>query len=557
MRIPLFVWYLAILIGSLVFAMLPGYPPHGYGYAWFLLPVLHWFYRPEHRRRIELYGAAILLTLLAYPDPDFGFLGWIMLWPYLAARERDDGARWFRAAWWFGFLRALAGYYWLGNIHASAWYFVAVMSGLVFAIVFEGALRKATFMPFALRGATGWIVYEWLHSWLFGGFPWLFVAHSQYEYTLFVQIADLVGVPGLSFVMVFASLAAFRALRRRKPDRELAVAGALVVIVAGYGVVRLTRVPGSDGPGVLMVQTSLSFSVKRSGRYTAQELLGNLESLTAEGLKEHPEAELVVWPETMHPFPLVETIRQLNLHSHMRRLARRFKRPFVLGINSYTDMEKVRQRRGHNSLILSDKDGNPGPIYRKQRLVPMGEEFLLRRFLPDSWCDDIKRWLEENVGYPRSSDLERGDEFVTLEAGPGLNCAMLICFEGLYTQDARAAMRVGDPDLILHLSNNGWFEESWEQRQSVAPWVFRAVETRTPFFSCANGGISCAVGPDGRMLAYLDKVMEDGFTYARVPPRWSPPPYLRGGYVALPLGLALLWALGAFQALRKRPEKNG
>ncbi|MHC4957339.1 MAG: apolipoprotein N-acyltransferase [Planctomycetota bacterium] len=557
MRIPLFVWYLAILIGSLVFATLPGHPPHGYGYAWFLLPVLHWIYQPERRRRIELYSAAILLVLLAYPDPDFGFLGWVMLWPYLAARERDDGARWFRAAWWFGFLRALAGYYWLGNIHATAWYFVAVMSGLVFALVFEGALRKLKFMPFALRGATGWLVYEWLHSWLFGGFPWLFAAHTQYEYVWLVQVADLVGVPGLSFLVVFASIAAFRAVQRRKADLELVVAGGLVVLVAVYGAARMVRVPRADGPGVLMVQTSLSFSVKRSGQYTARELIENLEALTAEGLKAHPDTALVVWPETMHPYPLVETIGRPRLYSHMRSLAHRYRRPFVLGINSYTDMDKVHARRGHNSVILCDKDGKPGPLYRKQRLVPMGEEFLLRKFLPDETCDDIKRWLEDNLGYPRSSDLERGEEFVTLDAGPGLKCAMLICFEGLYAQDARAAMRVGDPDLILHLSNNGWFETSWEQRQSVASWVFRAVETRTPFFSCANGGISCAVGPDGRMRAYLDKVMEDGFTYARVPPRWAPPPYLKGGYIALPLGLALLWLLGGIQALRRRPKKNG
>jgi len=147
---------------------------------------------------------------------------------------------------------------------------------------------------------------------------------------------------------------------------------------------------------------------------------------------------------------------------------------------------------------------------------------------------------------------------VTLDAGPGLRCAALICFEGVYPSLARAAVKHERPDLVLHLVNNGWFLEppflgvrvrSFEQRQCLAAWVFRAVETRTPFFSCANGGITCAVAPDGRILGRVDRIMGEGWLALKVPPRWEPPLFLRGGFLLPP---ALLLPLLFFFLLRAR-----
>ena len=292
-RIPLAVLYAAILIAVLVFSVLPGFPPHGYGLAFFVLPVLHWFRFPARRRRILLYLGAIGLTQLAYPDPDLGFLGWFMLWPYLAAREIDDGAAWWKAAYFFGFLRALAGYYWLGNIHATAWLFVVAMSGVAFVISFEACLRFLRFLPYALRGAIGWLLYEWIHTWAFGGFPWLFAGHTQYRYTPLIQIADLMGVPGVSFLVVYVSLALYRfvAARRksaRAPLGELRFAGVLLAANLAYG---LFLAPGSivsSSPakrGVLMIQSAVPYSVKERGDYS--RILNELERLTAEAMRKH------------------------------------------------------------------------------------------------------------------------------------------------------------------------------------------------------------------------------------------------------------------------------
>jgi apolipoprotein N-acyltransferase len=566
-RIPLPLWIAALVGIPLVLSFVPGFPPHGYGHILLLCPLLPALRHPERRRRLLLYAASSALHLLAYPDFDLGFLGWILLWPYLLARERDDQAPWFRSAFIFGFLRAFLCFHWLGHVHYTAWLGASLGSAFAFAVAFEWPLRRLTFAPYPLRVATAWLLFEWLHSWLLGGFPWLFLSHTQYRFLTLIQIADVVGAFGVSFLVAFVSAAALEANALRRVTASVAAAAVLLVAALLYGAMR-GGPGGPDGPGILMVQTAIPSWVKEQELEDPKGSLGDaLVRLTREGLERHPDAALVVWPETMFPAYYVESEPE-RFEPLARSLARRFKRPAVYGLSSYTTRERLTAGRGFNSAILVDRDGKVRvdergravDIYRKQRLVPMSEEFLPRRILPETWCDAMFRWLSDNFGLPRSSDLESGEGFETLDAGTGLRCATLICFEGVYPDLARGAARHGRPDLVLHLVNNGWFISprflwgripSFEQRQCLAAWVFRAVETRMPFFSCANAGITCAVAPDGRILSRVDRVMGEGWLYERVPARWPEPLFLRGGFLLPPALLLLLLPVLLWRA-RKR-----
>ncbi len=515
----------------------PSLPNHGYGAIWWIVPLLFWKRYPAQRRRLGLYALAVVLQTLAFPDPDWGFLGWVLLVPYLLARELDDGATWWRAAFAFGFFRAFAGYYWLGNIHFSAWIAVAFLSAAGFTFVFEWFVRRAHFVPYPLRVALGWAAFEWYHAVSMGGFPWLYLSHSQYLYLPVIQVVDLVGAAGLSFLMAFVQAAVARPSRRR-------VMGAAAVVIAMfvYGTLHwaefgLSSFKGPPQPVVAMVQTKQVHSVKRTEQMRGVPYARHLADLTKQAVLDG-KADLILWPETIAPFPYVESggsSSRFDL-AYPRMVARRMKLPLIAGVNSYTSME--RKHRGHNSAVLIDKDGEVKGLYRKQRLVPMGEEFLLRKVLSDEAASKLIAWLVKSIGYNASSDLERGDGYQVLDAGPGLRCAVLICFEGLYPDMGRRAAAQKDVDLIVHLVNNGWFGDSFEQRQAVASWVMRAVETRTPFFSCANGGISCAIGPDGTILKKIDRVMEEGVMAARVPPRGTALWFGRGGeYAVLVLGV--------------------
>ncbi|HEX5135801.1 MAG TPA: apolipoprotein N-acyltransferase [Planctomycetota bacterium] len=560
-RIPPWLLTAALVAVPLALSFVPGVPPHGYGHVLLLAPVVSALRHPERRRRLLLYGAGLLLLLLAYPDPDLGFLGWVLLWPYLLARERDDGAPWLRSAFLFGFFRAFVGFHWLGHVHYTAWLGVSLAAGFAFAVAFEWPLRRLTFVPYALRVAALWLLFEWIHSWLLGGFPWLFLSHTQYRFLTLIQVADVVGAFGVSFLVAFVSAAVLEAIRRRRAGASLLAAFLLFLSALLYGAIR-GGPGGADGPGILMVQTAVPSLVKEEEIENPRgELAAALVRLTRDGLAEHPDAALVVWPETMVTDPFIEDEPERSTFTPPARArARRFGKPFVYGISSFATIERFKLRRGYNTAILVDAKGRVQGLYRKQRLVPMGEEFLPRRILPEAWADGMFLWLSSNLGLPRTCDLESGGGYATLDAGPGLRCATLICFEGVYPDLARGAARHGQPDLMLHLVNNGWFVSprflgghipSFEQRQCLAAWVFRAVETRMPFFSCANAGITCAVAPDGRILSRVDRVMGEGWLYERVPARWPMPLFLRGGFLLPPVLLLLLLPVLLWRA-RKR-----
>lgn len=539
-------WILAALfLAPAPLAYVPGLPAHGFGHGLFLLPLLSLHANPALKGRIALFLAALLLQTLAFPKPDFGALGFALLVPYLLAREREDGASWWRMALLFGFLRAHAGFVWLGDVHYTAWVGVSLAAALVFAAVFEAGVRFGRFLPYAFRVATAWTAFEWVHSWFLGGLPWLFLGHTQHRFLAFVQCADVVGVQGVSFAMAFLQAAAVQAWRERRL-LPLAAPALLVAAALGYGAFRLDQEPRAAGPKALLLQSSLPVSVKEDRGDALERTFHTLLDLTDRGLREHPDAALVVWPETLFPFPYVEDEpARFDFAPAVASLAQRFARPVVYGVNSYTTYDRVLRRRGHNSAVLVRADGTLGGIYRKQRLVPMGERFLPRLLFPERWCDAwIAALMDGPLRYPEQCDLEAGDAYATLDAGAGLRCAMLICFEGLYPSMARAALAEGSPDLILHLANHGWFAESAAQDQAKAIWVFRAIETRTPFLSCANAGVTCAVAPSGRPLGSLDDGAKPGFLPVSVPPRWPPPPLLVLG--PWPLPVALFLACAAF-----------
>ena len=553
-------WIIALLVlVPLGLSFAPGFPTHGYGLVLLaLLPLFAWK-RPAQRPRLAAYALALGVGTLAWPDPDLGFLGWVVLLPYLWARERDDGAIWWRAAFLFGFLRALAGFYWLGNIHFTAWIGTCLLSAFGFVVGFEFVLRRATFLPFALRGGVGWLLYEWMHSWLGGGFPWRYLAHTQHDYLPLIQVVALFGVPALSFLIAFTQHAGYEAWSRRRVTRALGLAVAGLALVLGYGFVRLGSAQGAgpDAPRVLLVQTSLPQSLKEQKFEKYEVVRDRLKRLTVEGVEANPDTDLVIWAETMFPVPYIENFhRRYEFHVLAESLARAHGRDAIYGVNSFRSRDDYRAQRGYNAAILVRRDGTLGPVYRKQWLVPMGEEFLPRRVLPDAWCDSFMEFLQQTVGYPRSSDMRHGEGAVTLDAGPGLRCAMSICFEGLSPGLTAESAEHEDPDLILNLVNNGWFGASWEERQMVAIFRFRAVETGLPFLSCANGGVSCAIAPSGEVVAQLDGVMERGVLPVAVPPARGATIFRRGGRWA-PLGMLLMACVSFFLIERRRKSGAG
>jgi apolipoprotein N-acyltransferase len=269
---------------------------------------------------LPVLGACLLsagLFRLAFPVPGWFPLAWVALVPWLVTVRAGSRRAALRGSWAMGLAAAGLGLSWQyivtvpGAIGLT--FYVALYFPLFAALarVATGRLR----VPFILTAPLVWTGLEYLRSWLFTGFPWLFLGHSQQPWTDLVQVSDLVGVYAASFMvmacnaLVAETLIAWRAGRLRVGRLVVGIAfvAALVAVSLGYGRWRLARLDPPQGPRVGIVQGNIPQEVKNT------LTLGTICDIffthwtTTLRLREQARDEplaLIVWPESMVQWPL-------------------------------------------------------------------------------------------------------------------------------------------------------------------------------------------------------------------------------------------------------------
>lgn len=353
------------------------------------------------------------------------------------------------------------------------------------------------------------------------GFPWFFMGHTQYRNLPAIQIADVTGVYGISFVVVTVNACIADCVvlwGRRGGRRRMAalVVWTLLLLAGefGYGAYRLRQYAPRVGPQICVVQGNTPQSLKmKTDLASCLEMLRSYEaaSLEAEG----QPIDLVVWPETMVPgyFNLVDhlewlgegdftTLAKASLAT-MKRLSERLKAPLLVGGQAYA--QHGEEFRVYNSAFFfkSDYFAENGRIfdrYDKIHLVPFGEFVPFRESLPF-----LKKILSRLAGY--IPDFSHGEEAKVFHLGDK-RFGVLICYEDTIAPLVRKfRYRDGEvaADFLLNISNDGWFCGSSELDQHLAICAFRAVENRVGIARSVNTGISGFIAPNGRIEAVLEK----------------------------------------------------
>jgi apolipoprotein N-acyltransferase len=218
--------------------------------------------------------------------------------------------------------------------------------------------------------------------------------------------------------------------------------------------------------------------------------------------------DVLVWPEAVTPGFLRYDD---ELRAAVTGLAREHKVWLILGADDATAKAGNPDEADYfNSAFLVSPEGRVLGKYDKQRLVIFGEYVPLARWLP------FLKWFT-----PVEGGFTPGRQAVPFELGePGLTLQVLICFEDVFAGHVRRCLDT-DTQLLLNLTNNGWFGESAAQWQHAAMSVFRAVETGRPMVRCTNNGLTCWIDPAGRMHEVYFGDSKDiygaGFKMARVP----------------------------------------
>src|SRR3989338_3042184 len=272
--------------------------------------------RLSRQKDITLCVASAALLVLAYPGFDLPLLAWGSLIPLLFVFEGKRPVEAFRRGFFCGLLFFAGTLYWFFNL--TRWFsFIAALGvtllfcylALYFGVF--GALSSYFFRKAPLQRLfllpSAWVALEWVRGHLFTGFDWASLGHSQYKNLFMIQIADITGVYGISFLVmavnvVFKEMIASRFSKGAGGENRvmLCLVSVLVLLTLVYGMYRLREAGGRYGETVpvAVIQANIDQDEKFD-KTAGADIMRRHFALSEERGKEHPQ--LMIWPESSHP----------------------------------------------------------------------------------------------------------------------------------------------------------------------------------------------------------------------------------------------------------------
>lgn len=533
--------------------------------------------------RYPLAIVAGLLLAASFPNFNIAGLAWIAPGLMLAAALGGTGKQHFRLGFVAGFAFWLASLYWLLNIPVKGypilgWVALAAYNAMFQALWVWGCWKCFSFeapisalanqsplnpeparselttpilhppssihafastprlqrLRWSLLCAALWVALEMIRCRFLSGFPWNLLGSSQFQMTPLLQISAVTGVYGVSFLIVWTSVSLLCAgvmlcsRRRNEPtvsaqpqpfrapahiggyDTFLPLLAVAIVFATGY--YRIVHAPETTRSIRL---TSIQPSIPQTMIWDSSandKRFAELFALTERALSNRTDA--LLWPEAALP--------ELNEASFLAltNLAAQHKLWFIFGADDVvlrpgaTNDQDIIYFNG--AWMLSPR-GLIADNYHKRRLVIFGEYIPLVDWLP------FIKWFTPITGGFASGTNAAQFHLRDL----GVRAAPLICFEDCFPHGAREHVNE-DTDLLINLTNDGWFGEGAEQWQHLGNAVFRAIENGVPLVRSCNNGVTCWVDPQGRIRDVFrdprDSAYGAGFTTFTVPLATAPHP---------------------------------
>lgn len=463
-----------------------------------------------------------ILLAVAFPTLDLHLLAWFALLPlFLALRGQSV-----KNGFWLGGTTGIV--YFAGTVHwvTNSVHFYGgipiVPASLItlllcaylalYPALFGAAavhIRKNHPALFFLAAPALWTAIELARTYVFSGFPWSLLGYSQYLVLPVVQIADITGVYGISFLIVLVNAALAEFIIDRKNYPGLLVALVVILLALGYGFVKLRTPEQKADMKVSVVQGNIEQDKKWDPAYQA-ETLAIYSRLTREALTEHPD--LVIWPETAVPFyfgGVASTDQAMT--ADLAAFVKKTGTPLLFGSPTY-EVRPNRQLIGRNSAFLLSADGQIEATYHKIHLVPFGEYVPLKNVL---------FFVEKMV--QAIGDFQAGDAYTVMTVplqGNGAHAdarlSTVICYEIIFPDLVRRFVANG-ANVITTVTNDAWFGRTAAPYQHFSMAVFRAIENRVPVARAANTGISGFIDAQGHILATSGIFTEAHITRTIVP----------------------------------------
>lgn len=481
------------------------------------------------------YAAAALAGLLltaAFPGFEWAWAAWLAPGLILFCALGTKGWQAFRIGFVGGLVHFLSSLYWLLNMPltwhglplapALGWLSLSAYCALYPALwvwlcwkIFPGEATMEQFLatgwrarlPWAFCAGAIWTALEYVRGTFLTGFPWNFVAASQYKMAPLIQVAAFTGILGVSFLVVWTSvsicMASFGLVSSRAGHTPWASAGVPILVVLGLSTLGLNSLAQAEAPPHKLKVAMIQPGIPQTEIWDESRDMARFQivlDLSQKALGAKPR--LLLWPESAVPDLSPEIQQTIAQFARANNLSIVFcagtAEPTAEGTTAY-----------YNSALICGPDGAIGGIYHKRRLVIFGEYVPLVRWLP--FLKQLTDVGEQMAPGDRPVDFAMTD--------PAVKMSILICFEDMFPQEAREHAGP-DIDFLVNLTNDGWFGHGAEQWQQAASAIFRAVENGVPLLRCTNDGLTCWADAQGRIRqiqSTAGNVYGAGYINAEIP----------------------------------------
>ncbi len=465
---------------------------------------------------------SILFLSLSFPSPGISYLAWIAFVPWLLILSTGY------KTWFFSYIIGVSFFVfnlsWLRYATYPGWILLSLYLAAYFlafgAITYY--LKRKLKLPYVFVAPFVWVSFEFIRSSPVTGLPWFFIGHSQYLHLTLIQIADITGVYGVSFlvIMVNATITdmAEQVMTRKtvlftdyahldKGGKIFLYAATIMPIllllatfIYGSQVLRNHK-PFLEGPNLCLVQGNIDQSTKINPDEQQQvSMVLKYRNLTLDATEK--EIDMVVWPETMVPGILNLDPHILNrkvdaISKESVRKSAQIKNAYMLVGGTAIDIYENRPFY-YNAAFYYDREGKCLDRYDKIHLVPFGEFVPLGDYFP---------FLSHIVPYEVNlSSGKRRTTFKleTIQDHKVFHFGVLVCYEDTIAPLVRKFRQDG-ADFMVNITNDAWFGNSAELDQHLSIMVFRSIENRMSIARAANTGISSFVSPSGEIYDFLSK----------------------------------------------------
>ena len=462
------------------------------------------------------------ITSFSFPPYNFIFINFltfsILLYLLNVGKKFElNNKYFFLIGWFFGFGYFLSGLYWISislTYDEIFRYLIpfAIILVPAFLAIFYGVstliLKKfvSPKISFVLYFSLVFSILEFIRGSILSGFPWNLIAYSWSWSLEIIQIISIIGTYSLNLISITIFSLPFILFVKSTRNRKYWFFSLLLILFSanylyGFNVLLQSKEQNIKKHDFLIKIISPNIDLKEFLKNENNDVI--IKKLIELSNPQFDQKTIFIWPEGMFPSIYLSEIKKYH---------KTFSKAFsnlhliVFGINNLQYKNNI--ENVYNSLAIVDNNLNLISSYDKNKLVPFGEFLPMEKYLQKMGLKKITHGYKSFSKGEERSVINIKNKFYDLKLLP------LICYEIIYS--GKINIKKQNVDLIVNISEDGWFGDSIGPYQHFNKAIYRAIEEGNYIARSANNGISAFIAPNGRIL-HKTKLDQAGTIIADLP----------------------------------------